>query len=391
LPKRGSGRTIRKLSHRLIGPAMNPQELFCSNDACPSRGVQGQGNIIVHDSTQSRYKCKRCGKTFTERKGTVLYRLQTKESVVVLVLALLAYGCPLQAIVRAFDIDERTVARWQKKAGVHCQSVHERLVENQPRPLDFVQADEIRVKLQKRLVVWMAMALQVSTRLWLGGEVSVSRDKRLIARLVAKVKTCALYAPLLLVTDGLASYVSAWQKAFRTPVFTGKKGRPLLLAWPDIVIGQVVKQYQKGHVIGVAHRLVQGTQEQLSALLPIQQVLNTAYIERINATFRQRLGSLVRRSRCLVRQTATLSAGMYLVGCVYNFCTPHKSLRQEQQDGVRKWVPRTPAMAADITEHIWTVAELLTFRVPPWPYVAPKRRGRPPNKVKSQQLASAPT
>ena len=370
---------------------MNPQPLFCSNDACPSRGCTQPGNIVVHDSLKQRYRCKTCGKTFTARKGTVLYRLQTQEATVLLVLALLAYGCPLQAIVRAFGFDERTVARWQKKAGQHCQGVHERLVQDQPRDLGFVQADELRVKLQKRLIVWMALAIQVSTRLWLGGVISVSRDKTLMARLVAKVKACALYGPLLLVTDGLKSYVAAWQKAFRTPVFTGKPGRPALLAWPEIVIGQVVKQYQKGHVVGVAHRLIQGSKAQLEALLPAGQVLNTAYIERLNATFRQRLGSLVRRSRGLLRQTARLEAGMYLLGCVYNFCTPHQSLRIEQADGRRKWVQRTPAMAAGLTDHLWTVAELLTSRVPPWPFVPPKRRGRPPKKQPSQGLASAPT
>lgn len=308
---------------------------------------------------------------------------------VLLVLTLLAYGCPLQAIVRAFGFDERTLARWQKKAGAHAQALHERLVEDQPRDLGFVQADELRVKLQKRLVVWMAMALQVSTRLWLGGVVSLQRDKHLIARLAAKVRACALYGALLLVTDGLASYVKAWQKAFRSPAFTGHRGRPFLRAWPEIVIGQVVKQYQKGHVLGVAQRLVQGTTEQLSALLPAKQVLNTAYIERLNATFRQRLGSLVRRSRCLVRQTITLHAGMYRVGCVYNFCTPHKSLRQKQPKGARKWRLRTPAMAAGITQHVWTVEELLTFRLPPPPFVLPKRRGRPPKNKQTQEVVSA--
>jgi transposase-like protein len=353
--------------------------------------VQEQSNIIVHDSLKSRFKCKTCGTTFSARKGTVLYRLQTREATVLLVLALLAYGCPLAAIVRAFGFDHRTVARWQKKAGTHCQAVHERLVQDQPRHLGFVQADELRVKLQQRLVVWMALAIQVKTRLWLGGVVSVKRDKALIARLVAKVKACALYGPLLLVTDGLASYVWAWQKAFRTPVWTGKKGRPALVSWSGIVIGQVVKQYQKGHVVGVAHRLVAGSKAQMQALLPTGQVLNTAYIERLNATFRQRLGSLVRPSRCLLRQSATLEAGMYLVGTVYNFCTPHKSLRQACLEGRRKWVERTPAMAACITNEVWTVSELLTYRVRPWPYVPSKRRGRPPKTRSSQALASART
>jgi hypothetical protein len=86
----------------------------------------------------------------------------------------------------------------------------------------------------------------------------------------------------------------------------------------------------------------------MKALLPVGQVLNTAYIERLNATVGQRLGSLVRRSRCLVRQRSTLEAGRYLVGCVYNFCTPHKSLRQEQPDARRKWVECLPQRRGSI-------------------------------------------
>lgn len=368
---------------------MNPQPLFCPNDACASRGCTHQGNIIVHDSLKQRYRCKVCKKTFTATRGTLLYRLQTKEQIVLLVVALLTYGCPIQAIVRAFGFDERTVARWQNKAGQHCQEVHQRLVESAPRDLGQVQADEIRVKLQKRLVVWMALAIAVSTRLWLGGAISPHRDKTLIARLVAVVKSQALRRPLLLVTDGFSTYIAAWQKAFRTPVHTGRRGRPALVAWPELVIGQVIKQYQKRRVASVLHRLVTGRQEQLARLLPAGQVLNTAYIERLNATFRQRLCCLVRRSRCLAQQPATLEAGMYLVGCVYNFCTPHRSLRLESTDGARKWTERSPAMAAGITETIWTVSQLLTYRVAPPPFVPPKRRGRPPGKASKPAATTA--
>jgi len=370
---------------------MNPQPLFCPNDACPSRGCTDQGNIVVHDSLKQRYRCKVCKKTFTATRGTLLYRLQTKEQTVLLVVALLTYGCPLQAIVRAFNIDERTVARWQKKAAQHCQGVHRHLLEGQPRDLGQVQADEMRVKLQKRLVVWMALAIQVPTRLWLGGVISVHRDKILIQRLVAAVKAQARCRALLLVTDGLASYVGAWQRAFRTPVRIGKRGRPALVAWPDLVIGQVIKQYQKKRVTSVLHRLVTGSQQQLARLLPAGQVLNTAYIERLNATFRQRLCCLVRRSRCLAKHLPTLEAGMYLVGSVYNFCTPHKSLRQECAHGRCKWVERTPAMAAGITDTIWSVSQLLTYRVPPPPFVPPKRRGRPPGKASEPAQTGAPT
>ena len=73
---------------------------------------------------------------------------------------------------------------------------------------------------------------------------------------------------------------------------------------------------------------------------------------------------------------------MYLVGCVYNFCTYHQSLRLplyvvSRQGQRRRWVPRTPAMATGLTDHQWSVEELLLFKIPPPAYVAPKRRGRP--------------
>ena len=98
-------------------------------------------------------------------------------------------------------------------------------------------------------------------------------------------------------------------------------------------------------------------------------VINTAYIERLNATFRERLAPLARRCRALARHTLTLHEGMFLVGIVYNFCTPHTSLSQTRKT--------TPAMAAGITDHGWTMHELLSFHVPLSRWVPPKRRGRP--------------
>jgi hypothetical protein len=153
-----------------------------------------------------------------------------------------------------------------------------------------------------------------------------------------------------------------------------------------------VKQKENGRVVGVLQRMVQGSIERAKTLgLLVSEPLNTAFIERLNGTFRARLSSLVRRSRALARQIGTLSAGMYLVGTVYNFCTYHKSLRLEQPEGRRKWQQRTPAMAAGITDHGWTVEELMTYRVPPPPYGTPRRRGRPPNTAVTPALAGCPT
>lgn len=334
----------------------------------------------MHSVKERRYKCHVCGKTFAETKGTVFYRLRTARSLVVIVVTLLAHGCPVQAIVMAFGVDERTVGSWQARSGEHCVRVHQRLIE-QPRDLGQVQADEIRVKKQAG-IIWMAMALQVDTRLWLGGVLSAHRDMGLIRALMNKVRACALCRPLLFCTDGLSAYVRAIRTAFREPIRTGRKGRPRLRQWDNICIGQVIKQYARKRVVAVSHRVVQGTASQIKALLQRTQgggQINTAYIERLNATFRSRIVALVRRGRALARETTTLSHAMYLMGSVYNFCTYHKSLRVPLYlpGNQRRWVQRTPALAAGITDHRWTVEELLSFRVPPPPWSPPKRRGRP--------------
>lgn len=360
---------------------MDPQTVFCPNPDCPARGQVGEGNVGIHSRKERRYRCRVCGQTFAARKGTAFYRLRTTEETVTLVLTLLAHGCPLQAIVVAFSLDERTVQAWQTRGGTHCQQVQTQLVER-PRDLGQVQADELWVKLQG-LKVWMAMALQVSTRLWLGGVISQHRDMALIISLVQKIRACALPRPLLACIDGLAAYVRAIRTVFRDPVAIGRRGRPHLRPWRGLYIAQVVKQYARRRVVSVQQRIVQGRRAALERLLERTQgggKINTAYIERLNATFRARLSRLVRRGRGLARQIPTMAHAMYLVGTVYNFCTFHQSLRVRRRGRPDKaghrWHLHTPAMAAKITDHRWSVHELLAFHVPPPRWTPPKRRGR---------------
>ena len=95
---------------------MDPHAQFCPNPDCPARGQVGQGNIRVHSQQERRYRCLTCGRTFAATTGTPFFRLKTATDLVTTVLTLLCYGCPLQAIVAAFGLDERTVAAWQARA-----------------------------------------------------------------------------------------------------------------------------------------------------------------------------------------------------------------------------------------------------------------------------------
>jgi hypothetical protein len=315
---------------------------------------------------------------------TPFYRLHKPAELAVLVLTLLSYGCPTQAIVAAFGLDERTVARWLAEAGRHCQRVHEHLVEQGQVDLQHVQADELWVK-QVGGKVWMALALAVPTRLWLGGAISRQRDLSLITRLVHRVRACAATPAILVCVDGLASYVTVFLKVFRQPIHTGRRGRPRLVLPDGFQFAQVIKHSAKRHVIGVTRRVVHGSLVGIEAVLTATgtgTVINTAYIERLNATFRAHLAPLTRRGRAIARTEAALTAGMWLVGTAYNFCWPHDSLRQLAPDhAARKWLLRTPAMAAGLTEHPWALDDLLRFQIPLPRWVPPKRRGRPPKPL----------
>lgn len=236
--------------------------------------------------------------------------LRKEEHLITLVVTLLSYGCPRQAIVHAFGLDERTVARWQERAGHHCQKVHVATVMQARLNLEHVQADEIRVK-GHRLIPWMAMAIMVSTRLWLGGVVSERRDRQLADRLLGMVKACCLpLCALLVLTDGWSAYPGSIRRAFREKVkHAGQRGRCRLQAWPQIVIGTVIKKTAKHRVVEVIRRMAQDTLEHAEELLALSAggfQLNTAFIERFNGTMRERLASLTRRSRHAAHRLAAL-------------------------------------------------------------------------------------
>ena len=361
---------------------MDPQEQCCHNRDCWAYGQRGEGHIRIHSLQERRYRCDRCGTTFSATKGTALYRAHKPVATVEQVVTLLAHGCPVQAIVAAFGWHERTVARYQAEAGAQCQRVHEHVIQAGGVELGQVQADELRVRVVGG-VVWLAMALAVPSRLWLGGAVSAQRDRGLIRALLARVRACGPTRRVLLCVDGLSTYVSQARRVFREAVRTGKVGRPRLVLPAGVLLAQAVKRYAQRRVVGAARRVVWGPAAAVQARLAATQghaaaIINTAYIERLNATFRAHLAVLVRRTRAAARQTATLEAGMWLVGACYNLCWPQGSLRQRRGAAGppgSKWVERTPAQAAGLTAHCWSIHELLTFPVPPPPV---KRRGRRP-------------
>ena len=330
-------------------PPMRPELVVCPNSACGA-----SERIGIHSRRKRRYICHACGKTFAETVGTPLYGLKHPAWLVIVVLSWLAGGCPVSAIVLAFGLDERTVADWRHKAGRHAKAVQEQLVCAGQLELGQIQADELYVKTQ-RGAVWMATAMRVFSRLFVWGALAPARDTTLVKPGVERVRAAAKRGPpLLWATDGFGAWAHAIVQVFRDKEPTGKRGRPPLVVWQELHIVQVVKQYSGRRLRAIERRLKHGCREAAEALMQASQVnlgvINTASIERLNATFRTCPPALTRRSRTPARQVAQLEAAMFWMGVVYNFCRVHATLQG------------TPAMAAGLSEHVWSVDELIRFR-----------------------------
>ena len=270
----------------------------------------------------------------------MLEGLRKPAELIFLVVGLLSYGCLLQAIVHVFGLDERTVAAWRDRAGQQCQQL----------TLTHVQADEIRVR-GKKEVFWMGLAMEVSSRLWLAGMVQTARDQVLADRLLQRVRRCAHGASQLLIcVDGWMCYPDAILRAFSQQV---KRG---IQVWPQLIIGHVIKTHKHSHLESVKQTLLCGEEKGLKACLERSRggtKINTTYIERLNGTMRERLASSTRTCRHANWHRSAFQWRMYLIGGTYNFCWTHQHLEQ------------TPAMAAGLTYHPWSLKEVLTYKVSP--------------------------
>ena len=181
------------------------------------------------------------------------------------------------------------------------------------------------------------MALAVPTRLWLGGVINPRRDRALITALVQKVRACARSLAILVCVDGLASYVTPFLWVFRDPVRTGRRGRPwsrvcssYIMCREHIQWPTVIKRYARRRVVTVVlpcgtgdhHGYCQGAQRHRRRNRDQHRLYRG-----LNATFRSALAPLARRGRAIAHTEAVLTAGMYSLGCAYNFCWYHDSFR----------------------------------------------------------------
>ena len=311
------------------------------------------------------------------------------------VLACLAEGLGIRATARGFEVAPTTVLQWLVEAAEQLRAFSAYFLCN--LHLEQLQLDELYAVLRafkageisdaeaiKRLErspywVWTVMAPQ--SKLLVVVDVG-SRTLAMAQRVVHQVtEMLARDCVPLFLTDGLKDYAPAllthfgqWRQPERRHA-TGPIPKPRWMPLPALLYAQVVKSYRRRRLVGVTHRVVFGIQ------LAIEQVLaacgwtiNTAFIERLNLDIRQRVAAVGRRVNTLCRGEESLRDQLVLFQTYHNFVVPHTSLRQplpvtEATNGgsAKVWRPCTPAMAAGLTDHVWSLKEVLCYRVPPWP------------------------
>jgi len=148
---------------------------------------------------------------------------------------------------------------------------------------------------------------------------------------------------------------------------------------PQLLYTQVVKTMRRRRLVRVRHRVVFGTLEAVKQVLAAYGwQINTAFIERINLSIRQHVAAVGRCVTTLCKGEDGLRQQLALYHGYYTFCLPHASLRQllpqslptNGTGSAKPWRPCTPAMAAGLTDHVWSLREVLLYRVPPWPQPA---------------------
>jgi IS1 family transposase len=343
--------------------------------------------------------CVACHRYFLETLGTIFHGKRASVELIVRVIACLAEGLGIRGTARVFEVDPNTILQWLVEAADQLRAFSLHFL--QGIRVRQVQLDELFALLSavkdgtvsaaeaierlERSPQWVWVAMDPESKLLLAMDVG-DRTLAMAQRLVHHVAQLLApdCAPLFL-TDGFREYMTAllthygyWVQPSRRQD-KGPHPKPRWMPLPQLLYAQVVKTVRRRRLVRVRHRVVFGTLE------AVQQVLaacgwqiNTAFVERINLTIRQHVAAVGRRVSTLCKGEDGMWQQLALYHAYYNFCLPHASLRQalpqpEPTNGsgsVKRWQPRTPAMAAGLTDHVWTLREVLLFRVPPWPQPA---------------------
>ena len=366
----------------------------CPNPECFHYRRMRQGNVsaIATYLTQSGkrriFRCRTCETPFSETRETVFFDLRTSEDKVMMALKMLLVRVDLAGIGFVLGVTEATVLGWLRRVAHQADTINRHLL--RALPVTQVQLDEMWNFIERkhtcetdalgesgpdsedgRQWVWISFAPEF--RLLIAaivGPRTLDTAKEVVAATKARVAGIPAFF-----SDGFTCYLAALIAAFHvvtTFARTGKRGRPRLPRCephPALVYGQLVKQKKQGKLLTLRTRVVLGAER----LTQLGLTISTALVERVNLTLRQALAPLVRKTSSFCKDRERMRQRVVLFQVFYNMARPHMSLRQPLPLHERtchgaiqpRWRQRTPAMAAGMTDHIWTFRELLTAKFEP--------------------------
>jgi len=376
---------------------------FCPHAKCDYRGWLELNNLRANGHPNGgpwrQFHCTSCNGYFLETHGTIFHGKQAEVELIVRVLACLAEGLGIRATARVFEVAPNTVLAWLVEAAEQLRAfsahflckvhVNQLQLDELYAVLREVKAGEISedeaITRLERSPYWVWTAMDPESKLLVVIAVG-TRTLEMAQRVVHQVvQVLAPGCVPLFLTDGFREYMTAllahfghWMQPERRQD-KGPRPKPRWMPLPALLYAQVVKSYRRRRIVGVKHRVVFGTLEQVhQVLVACGRKINTAFVERLNLDIRQRVAAVGRRVNTLCQGEDGLRHQLTVYHAYYNFCLPHASLRQpvplpEPTHGngsAKRWQPQTPAMAAGLTDHVWTLREVLLFRVPPWPQPA---------------------
>lgn len=381
---------------RQIDTAMH----FCPHVGCDYRGWRGLGNLRANGHPSGgpwrQFHCTSCKGYFLETHGTLFHGKQAAVDLIVRVVACLAEGLGSRATARVFEVDANTVLHWLAEAAEQLRAFSAYFLCK--LHLEQLQLDEVYAVLRdlkagdlsedeaiRRLECassWVWTAMDPRSKLLVVVDVgcrTLARAQRVVHQVTQVLAPGCV--PLLL-TDGLKDYGTAllthfgqWMHPERRQD-KGPRPKPRWMPLSELLYAQVGKSYRRRRLVRVSHRVVFGTVEAVQQVLAqCGWTINTAFVERLNLDIRQCVSAVGRRVNTLCQGETGLRDQWTLSQVYHNFVLPHASLRQALTEPIptngtgaaKVWRPCTPAMAAGLTDHVWSLKEVLFYRVPPWP------------------------
>jgi IS1 family transposase len=382
---------------------VDTSQQFCPNPDCAYRGRVGLGNLSANGHPNGgpwrQLYCSQCEGYVLETHGTPFHGKRVSPDLLVWAVGALAEGLGIRAVARVFEVDPNTVLAWWVEAADHLKAFSQYFLHDVR--VTQVQLDELYALLSavkegdvseaealqrlSRSPHWVWVAIDPVSKLLLAldvGDRTLAMAQHVVHQVVQVLAPGCV--PLFL-TDGFKEYTTAllahfghWVQRPRRQA-TGPAPKPRWPPLPGLLYAQVIKTVRRRRLVHVTHRVVFGTLDRVNAVLATcGWQINTAFVERLNLTIRQHVAAVGRRVSTLCKGEDGVRHQLALYSVYYNFCLPHASLRQALPQSVptkgtgsaKQWRPCTPAMAAGLTDRVWTLREVLLYQVPPWPQPA---------------------